>query len=423
MTASPEVATREPLSTRWQVELLRQLQRLASARWNEEKRIETALSDGLRAAEVARDKTAAEIERQCASGRSAANAEYERVTGEARSRYEAERNAAQQQYKGLRHGVESEHSRVLEAAHTERQQASWEALTVFDALKGRPREKYLAAVKRLQRSNEELAVLEHDAVEIMKMRRQWREFPPIEHDVAGATPRSLNSGTLPQSPGNKAHRVVLGRGSEGRGFSATSDAGMGDETVEQAIERAGELTSSVRQAAIELQRQKLPRWFEGGTPLGMFALIWAILAVPAAMWLGWNNWQWIVASLTIAVVGTIGLSAWFWPMARRQSGQQFQAIQQQLADARHAIEAAVEAARERGRREAHALVSERDQQLAAVDEKLHAIVGERERWKESQIGQAGQTFPQRLAQLRRELDETLHRAKHQLSETLAQVTE
>ncbi len=141
MTASPEVATREPLSTRWQVELLRQLQRLASARWNEEKRIETALSDGLRAAEVARDKTAAEIERQCASGRSTANAEYERVTGEARSRYEAERNAAQHEYKGLRHGVESEHSRVLEAAHTERQQASWEALTVFDALKGRPREK------------------------------------------------------------------------------------------------------------------------------------------------------------------------------------------------------------------------------------------------------------------------------------------
>jgi DNA segregation ATPase FtsK/SpoIIIE, S-DNA-T family len=423
VTASPEVATREPLSTRWQVELLRQLQRLASARWNEEKRIETALSDGLRAAEVARDKTAAEIERQCASGRSTANAEYERVTGEARSRYEAERNAAQQQYKGLRHGVESEHSRVLEAAHTERQQASWEALTVFDALKGRPREKYLAAVKRLQRSNEELAVLEHDAVEIMKMRRQWREFPAIENTEAGATPQARNSGALPQAPSSKAHRVVLGRGQEGGRIPGMPDAGTGDETVEQAIGRAGELTSSVRQAAIELQRQKLPRWFEGGTPLGMFALIWAILAVPAAMWLGWNNWQWIAVSLAIAVVGTIGLSAWFWPIARRQSGQQFQAIQQLLADARHAIEAAVEAARERGRREAHALVSERDQQLAAVDEKLHAIVGERERWKESQIGQAGQTFPQRLAQLRGQLDETLHGAKHQLSETLAQVTE
>ncbi|HEY3395080.1 MAG TPA: FtsK/SpoIIIE domain-containing protein, partial [Lacipirellulaceae bacterium] len=238
---------------------------------------------------------------------------------------------------------------------------------------------------------------------------------------ARATPQARNSGSLPEAP--RAHRVVLGRGAEGGRISATPDAEVGDDTVEQAIERVGELTSSVRQAAIELHRQKLPRWFEGGTPLGMFALIWAILAVPAAMWLGWNNWQWVAVSLATAVVVTIGLSAWFWPMARRQSGQQFQAIQQLLADARHAIEAAVEAARERGRREAHALVSERDQQLAAVDEKLHAIVGERERWKESQIGQAGQTFPQRLAQLRSRLDETLHRAKQELSETLAQVTE
>ena len=60
---------------------------------------------------------------------------------------EADRNAAQQEYKGLRHGVESELSRVKEAAHNEKQQASWEALTVFDALKGQPRERFLATVK------------------------------------------------------------------------------------------------------------------------------------------------------------------------------------------------------------------------------------------------------------------------------------
>ena len=51
-------------------------------------------------------------------------------------------------------------------------------------------------------------------------------------------------------------------------------------------------------------------------------------------------------------------------------------------------------------------MSERDQQLAAVEQKLHAVVGERERWKETEIGRAGQTFPQRLAELREELDQT-----------------
>ena len=43
-----------------------------------------------------------------------------------------------------------------------------------------------------------------------------------------------------------------------------------DDPVEQPLERVDELTSAVREAAIALQRQKLPRWFEGGTPFGMF---------------------------------------------------------------------------------------------------------------------------------------------------------
>ena len=120
---------------------------------------------------------------------------------------------------------------------------------------------------------------------------------------------------------------------------------------------------------------------------------------------------------------TFGLLAWFWPIARRQSGQQFQAVQQLVADARRAMVLAVEAARERGRREAQALVSERDEQLAAVEQKLHAVVGERERWKEAEMGRAGQTFPSRLAELREELDQSLEAAKQKHAESLSRVTE
>src|SRR5215212_1915887 len=175
VTASRETATTEQLSTRRELELLRDLQRLASERAREEARIRTVLAEGLQAAEQARDAAAAEIDREFNVSRSAATSEYESVTGQARQRYEADRNAAQQEYKGLRHGVESELSRGKEAARNEKQNASWEALTVFDALKGQPRERFLATVKRLERNSQELAVLEHDAIEIMRMRRQWRE--------------------------------------------------------------------------------------------------------------------------------------------------------------------------------------------------------------------------------------------------------
>ena len=402
----------EPLSTRRQLELMRDLQRLANERAQEERRIRTALADGLRAAEQDRDKAAAEIERKFSSGRSQANSEYEQVTAEARRHYETERDAAQQQYKGLRRGVESEAARVMEAAHSEGQQASWEALTVFDALKGRPRERYLDTIRRLERTNQELAVLEQDAAIIMQMRRQWREFPPAEPSGDGE----------PAAGKNGAQRVVLGRpANSGRASWVTQSATA--DSVEQSMQRADELTTAVREAATALQRQKLSRLFEGGMPLGLFLLMWIVVVAPCGVLLGWDVWKWLGVSFAVAAAGTAGLLAWLWPVARRQSGRQYQAVQQRLADARRAVEATVEAARERGRREAQALLSERDQQLAAVEQKMHAVVSEREQWRESELGRAGQTFPSRLAELRAELDRTLDEAKRKHSQTLALVTD
>ncbi len=401
MTASRDATVAEPLSTQRELELLRDLQRLASERFRDEERIRAALAEGLQKAERDRDAAAAAIEREFTEGRSSATNEYESVTGEARQRYESARNAAQQEYKGLRHGVETELSRVKEAAHSEKEQASWETLTVFDALKGQPRERFLATVKRLDRQNQELAVLERDAVEIMQMRRQWREFPAV----------AASSDAESKSFTNGRERVGPSSGPVGNGVEDDpARLGSGDR-VEAAIERAADLTSAVREAAIALHRQKLPRLFEGGTPVGVFFALWAIAAVPCGLALGWASWPWIVASAAIAVVATAGLLAWLRPIARRQSGRQFQKIQRLLADARRGLRAALEAARERGEGEAQALVAKRDEQLMAVEKRVHALVGERESWSEEEIGRAGQTFPQRLAELRTGLDRTLAGAK------------
>jgi len=297
----------------------------------------------------------------------------------------------------LRHGVESELSRVKEAARNEKQQASWEALTVFDALKGQPRERFLATVKRLEHNSQELTVLENDSVEIMQMRRQWREFPAVE-------------------PSSESQRSPSDNGSL-RAGKASGDA------VEQAIERANDLTTAVREAALTLRDQKLPRFFEGGWPFGVFFLLWVFAAIPCAILIGPTNWIWIAASLGIAIVATTGLFLWLRPVARRQSGRQFQEIQQLLADARCSLRVALEAARERGQREAQALVMSRDEQIVAAEKRVHAMVGERESWSEDEMGRAGQTFPQRLAQLRGELDSTLGAAKKKHSDALALVTQ
>jgi hypothetical protein len=402
VTAKADVTRCEPLSTRRELELLRKLQRLVTVRSEQEESVRTELAAGLDEAKRSAAEAAQRVEREYADARAAATANYERTTAEARSRYESERDAAQRQYKGLRHGVESEHSRVTEAARSEKQQESWEAMAVFDALKGRPRERYLEAVRRLTASHQQLAVLERDATTIMRMRRQWREFSP--------------PGLQPNDPNSPLHhpveRVAFGRPAE-----------AGGDPVEASLARVAELISAVRDEAVALQQQKLPRLFEGANLLGVFVLSWLIAAAPCGIILGWRGWMWLLASMVFAALATSGLAVCLWPRARRQSGAKFERILQLAADARQAMEAAVKDARERGQKEAGALLAERDQQLAAVEQRVQSIVDEQERWKESEIGRAGQTFPQRLAELRDDLNQKLAVAEQAYGEALARLTE
>jgi hypothetical protein len=253
-----------------------------------------------------RSRTAAEIAEEFNKGREKAAVLYEQVTEAARRAYEDARNAAQKEYKVIRSGVESRVSRATAAAKSERQQASWETLTVFDALKGRPRERFQETVKQLERIHQELAVLEHDAIEIMKMRRQWREFPPVEASVM---------------PGEPAEAASMPDG----------------DAVDKAIERTVGLSQDVRAAAVKLHRQTATKVFEGGWPFGVVALVWLVVAVPCGILFDWRIVPWLAASCGIAAIASAGVFAWLWPLARRHSGEQFQAIQRLLAEGRLAL--------------------------------------------------------------------------------------
>ena len=131
------------------------------------------------------------------------------------------------------------------------------------------------------------------------------------------------------------------------------------------------MTTAVRDAAVTLQNQKLPRLFEGGTPFGVFFAVWAIAVVPCGFLIGWHELDLGRGECWSRQLWQRRLLAWLWPVARRQSGRQYQKIQQLLADARQALQVALEAARERGEREAQALVAERDEHLSTAEKKLH----------------------------------------------------
>ena len=392
----------EPLSIIRQLELMRNLQRLANDRWEEEVRIEGAFEEGLRAAEQTRDATGREIETRYTANRQAAQEEYEAKNASAETKYQADRDAAQREYKGLRSDVESEHSRVLRAALTEQQETSWETLAVFDAIKGRPKERLLAAMRRLRDSSAQLAVLERDAEAIMRMRRQWREVPAV-------------------GDGTEAGSAVV-NGEDRGAIGRLNDQSVGD-AAEGELAKVEQRTSAVREAAQALYEQRMPRLFEGGNLVGVFFAAWAVAVVPCGFALGWENWWWIAVSFVLAIGITGGVAAWLYPRARKQSGEQFQVVRHALADARQAINQAMDAAQQRGRREAESLLSLRDRELATVEQKLHSTLHEKDRWKDAEMNSAGSVFPSRLAQQRHELQTALSAAESQYNQSLAQLAE
>ena len=173
-------------------------------------------------------------------------------------------------------------------------------------------------------------------------------------------------------------------------------------------------------AAEALHRQRLPRLFEGGYPAGVFFGAWLVALVLCVLVL-WSWWA-LPVSAALAALATGGLLAWLRPIARRQSVDQFQTIQQLLADARQAADEAVEQAQERARCEAQALTERRDEEIAAAQQKLHTILDEKERWRASKMSDAGQTFPSLLAELRKQLGNALSAAEREYNQRLAELT-
>jgi len=383
--------TDEPLSIIRQLELMRDLQRLANERAQAETRVQAALDDGLRTALEERDAIVNGAEDRHTAHRIAAQIEYDDSRQATQQRYEVDRDAAQQQYKQLRHSVESTHARDLQAAANEQKERTWEAQSIYDGSKGRPRERLIETETKLNDTRSELAVLESDSTEIMKMRRQWREFPAIE---AAASPDTAVS---------------------------TLDT---NEAVDAAIAVANERAAAVREAALALYKQRLPRLFEDEFILAPFLLAWLALIAPIGMQIGWTQWWiWLPVSLLAGAVFGVIFDFALLPAARRRSAAQFQTIRRLIVDAQQAIDVASQAAQRRARREAQELVVQRDEQLVAANRKYDATIVERDRWKEAELARAGAEFPKRLAQLRERHEQEVAAVDKKFNDTLARIAD
>ena len=193
---------------------------------------------------------------------------------------------------------------------------------------------------------------------------------------------------------------------EAAGIATTSDAAWRPTPVEQRSSASTNLTTAVRKRPSRFSGRSCRGCSRAAAVRRVLCDVGRAAAVPCGMLLGWRIGNGSPPAWASQSSVTVGLLAWLWPIARRQSGQQFQS-DSAVAGRRAAGGCKPRSKRpaSAGEREAQALVTERDQQSGrrrsrSCMRSSASASGGRKR----EIGRAGQTFPQRLAQLRGELD-------------------
>ncbi|MEM6798702.1 MAG: FtsK/SpoIIIE domain-containing protein [Planctomycetota bacterium] len=379
----------EPLSTRRLLELMRDLQRCASDRQQEEDRVATFRSEGEAAARAAHDAAVERAEQRYAQRKEEAESKAAAERGRIESAYEAERSGAQQEYHGLRSAAESDRRRTSAEAQQRHKDEALVILSTFDAQKGQPRRRLEEFVAGLRRRREELTAIDRDARSILTARR----LP------------------LPAEPPE-----VEDPGDDGA-------AGDSDATVQAAAAAVATQVDAARAAAQAIYDQRLSRLLEAAPSTIAGFIGAAVGGVAVGLATGWATTPLWVGCFGGAAVASAGL--WFGvrPMARKQAQGELEKLSLAQQRAAEAIDAAAKSAEARSRRQARELIARRDSDLAALGFEIEQLVGGVKARTGEQLKSAGEVFPARLAEMREDYEAKAAVVDESLTAQLGQITQ
>lgn len=376
------------LSTRRQLELMRDLQRLANERQLAEERIARNYQQSVATAEEEHRRETTSADATYKQAEQAERESHAQRTRQIETAYETERSATQEEYRRLREETEHKYKSTLGTTAEEKKQAIWQAMAVFDAAKNNPREALGEVQQELASRGRHLDQLQADVREILGSRRLWS--------------KALEDGaTLPPAT-----------------------AGDRSQTLEAARAAVAGRIEAARGHVAAMQNRRLAALFEGFTPFAVPVVVWLLLAVALGFAVGWGNWPvWLGASLLTATA-ICGIGGWLlrrhlkaW--ARRSVGE----FAAEVAAGRGAIELAAVVAREKSRRDAQALIHSRDQEIAAAEEHARQVESDIEAWREQTLAAANAKYPAHLAELRQQHQADTEAATTGHRTTLATVNE
>ncbi|MBN1851169.1 MAG: hypothetical protein JW829_00535 [Pirellulales bacterium] len=402
----------EPLSTLRQIELMRDLQRAAKKRAQDEESIQRQYQESILKITQRFEQIQKEIQAEYSKNKAGTETEYRTERNRIVEETDIELQLTEQQYKGACHDVEMKCQKVLQRADKDRKEASWQIMAVFDAEKGEPRRQLDETVLGIRQKNQGIVVIQRDAAAILASRRQWANALVSLDNGSAATQPTVE----PSCSGNEPIESLPVP-------SATASDPQGLDGIDLQ-EYVASHVSAAQAALIRLHKQRLPRLFEGGTPAGMLFLAWLISCGLCGFLIGWVRWHlWLPAGLALGLVTGAGILAWIFPKARHMARAGYQEVARRIAEAKGAEQAALEAAKTRSEREAAAIIARRDEGLREIHQKYDAIVGQSRAERSAELARIHTDFPAKLKTIAQDRDRQLIEIDEKYPRILAEMAE
>jgi len=343
--------------------LLADLCRLAAERAEVEEGVHRGLAQRNEAIQREHQEGRAALEQRYRTDKAVTESEHQSRQKAALAKFEAEHGALEKEYAQAREAILARCAADGQAADQALQDAHWEAIEASDAARGGlnlPLKEVLAA---LDDRWQQLDNLHKQAIALMERRGHWDEFPDLP-----------------------AVGVLLERHPGRRFYHALEQA--------QLQYRA-------------LERQWLPKMFQGARPLGFFAVLWIVAAGPCLAFFAWNDWRWAAISAGAAALVGLIVGAWVHHVAKRQSITAYLALRRTLLEAGLGHAGVLEAAKSECQKLDAAILAKHKKATHKADQAHAAAVERIEHRKQSDLQRIEEKYPPRLAELVAWRDRTL----------------
>ncbi len=295
--------------------------------------------------------------------KTAVEAEFASTREAVEKKHHAEYDALEKEYESVRAEIEAQFAADSQAAQQALQDSHWEAIETSDAARGGLNMPLKELTEGLESRWRELEAVHRQAAALLQHRGHWD----------GLSPAPSTAVVLEKHPGRR---------------------------FRHALEKA---QSQYR----DLAGQRLPGWFHGLWPLGMFFLLWILAAVPTGFLLGWLDWRWApISCVAAAVIGAV-FGGWTYRVAKRRSVDGYLALRQTLLEAGLGHPAVLETAQTDCRKLDATIIALHKKQTQQADGEFAAANGKIERRRADDLQRAENTYPKKLADLTAWRDNTL----------------